>query len=587
MAFSNLKHYPASNLTTSEVVWVQIGTGGVINLSETSAPSATTGYGKLYVKSSDKKLYFKDSSGVEYNLLSGGMEETDPVFSAWDKSTGISISKSQIYDFGNYIEDAPSDNKLYGRKNASWVEVEGIGGSVSWGSITGTLSDQTDLQNALDGKQPLNEDLTAIASLSGTNGLLRKTGENTWELDTNTYLTSVSWGSITGTLSDQTDLKNALDEKASVNKSNITIGNFVVFADENGTIEDAGTNASEFASVYHNHTKSEITDLETITTTPTASSIPKADTNGKIDNGWLNTGTGNGLDADTIDGKHASVFAVINEDTTITGGWSFTPSTDKLVKIKSNNTSSSNRNYGILITGTSSPSSSWQYPAILAIDAESPYGANITASNNGGQTLCGFIISNLSFEPLSYSNVNSFGMVIDGSLYVKKGTGTIVNAGALRLVAPSIGTNNYALHCTGNVYISGTLNSLSIPSSNFVGTSDSQTLTNKRINPRVYSTTSTSSLTPDISSYDAYHLTALAENLSIGAPTGTSNDGNKLIFRIKDNGTSRTLTWNSIYRASSDLSLPTATTAGKVIYLGFIYNSADTKWDLVAKLDNF
>jgi len=28
-------------------------------------------------------------------------------------------------------------------------------------------------------------------------------------------------------------------------------------------------------------------------------------------------------------------------------------------------------------------------------------------------------------------------------------------------------------------------------------------------------------------------------------------------------------------------------TTTKTLYLGFMYNSADTKWDLLAKLDNF
>lgn len=38
--------------------------------------------------------------------------------------------------------------------------------------------------------QPLDADLTAIAALSGTSGLLKKTAADTWALDTNTYLTS-------------------------------------------------------------------------------------------------------------------------------------------------------------------------------------------------------------------------------------------------------------------------------------------------------------------------------------------------------------------------------------------------------------
>jgi hypothetical protein len=40
--------------------------------------------------------------------------------------------------------------------------------------------------------QPLDGDLTAIAGLSGTNGLLRKTGTNTWSIDTTAFLTSSS-----------------------------------------------------------------------------------------------------------------------------------------------------------------------------------------------------------------------------------------------------------------------------------------------------------------------------------------------------------------------------------------------------------
>lgn len=40
--------------------------------------------------------------------------------------------------------------------------------------------------------QPLDGDLTSIAGLAGTSGLLKKTGANTWTLDTGTYLTSAS-----------------------------------------------------------------------------------------------------------------------------------------------------------------------------------------------------------------------------------------------------------------------------------------------------------------------------------------------------------------------------------------------------------
>jgi hypothetical protein len=84
-----------------------------------------------------------------------------------------------------------------------------------------------------------------------------------------------------------------------------------------------------------------------------------------------------------------------------------------------------------------------------------------------------------------------------------------------------------------------------------------------------------------------YTVTALAEAATFGAPTGTPTNGQGLIIRIKDNGTARALSFNAIYRFSSDLSAPTTTIISKTIYLGFIYNTADTKWDCVAYLNNF
>ena len=96
----------------------------------------------------------------------------------------------------------------------------------------------------------------------------------------------------------------------------------------------------------------------------------------------------------------------------------------------------------------------------------------------------------------------------------------------------------------------------------------------------VSSTTSASSLTPNATSFDMYAYTALAANLTINAPSGAVN-GKRLMFRIKDNGTSRTLTWNAVYTPVGT-NLPTSTTAGKTTYVGFIYNSASSKWDCIA-----
>lgn len=98
---------------------------------------------------------------------------------------------------------------------------------------------------------------------------------------------------------------------------------------------------------------------------------------------------------------------------------------------------------------------------------------------------------------------------------------------------------------------------------------------------KVTSITTSATPTPNADTDDLFQITALAENATFGAPTGTPTNGQGLVIRIKDNGTARTLSWNAIYRAIG-VSLPTTTVISKTLYLGFIYNSADDKWDCVA-----
>ena len=62
--------------------------------------------------------------------------------------------------------DAPYDGNTYGRKNGAWTTITAGGGE--WGTITGTLSDQTDLQDELDAKEPT---ITILASTRGGTGV--------------------------------------------------------------------------------------------------------------------------------------------------------------------------------------------------------------------------------------------------------------------------------------------------------------------------------------------------------------------------------------------------------------------------------
>jgi hypothetical protein len=107
-----------------------------------------------------------------------------------------------------------------------------------------------------------------------------------------------------------------------------------------------------------------------------------------------------------------------------------------------------------------------------------------------------------------------------------------------------------------------------------------ETLTNKRIEPRTFTTTSASTLTPNITNYTTYIFTALATNLTINAPTGTPLDGAKLLFRFLDNGTTRNFTWNATYTAIG-VTIPVGTNVNKTTYVGCVYNANSTRWDVI------
>ena len=101
------------------------------------------------------------------------------------------------------------------------------------------------------------------------------------------------------------------------------------------------------------------------------------------------------------------------------------------------------------------------------------------------------------------------------------------------------------------------------------------------INPIVSSTASTATLTIDADSTDFAVITAQAEGLTIAAPTGTPVQGQKLIIRLKDDGSARSIAFNAIFTAIG-VTLPTTTTVSKKLYIGCIYNDTDSKWDVIA-----
>ena len=75
--------------------------------------------------------------------------------------------------------------------------------------------------------------------------------------------------------------------------------------------------------------------------------------------------------------------------------------------------------------------------------------------------------------------------------------------------------------------------------------------------------------------------------LTINAPTGTLYDGQKIMIRLQSTNV-QTFSWNAIFVGSTDLALPSVSSgSSKYDYMGFIYNSTATKWQLVAAVFGF
>jgi hypothetical protein len=162
-------------------------------------------------------------------------------------------------------------------------------------------------------------------------------------------------------------------------------------------------------------------------------------------------------------------------------------------------------------------------------------------------------------------------------------SGTITMAGTLAVGNGGTGTTTL----TGVVVGNGTsaFTTVTAPSGAIVGTTDTQTLTDKRINPRAVTASGTSgSLTPNGDTTDVYKAEGLTGAITLAQPSGTPVDGQKLLIRLEDDGTARAITWTTSAGAFREvgITLPTTTVATKITYVGCVYNGTDSFWDAIA-----
>ncbi len=122
------------------------------------------------------------------------------------------------------------------------------------------------------------------------------------------------------------------------------------------------------------------------------------------------------------------------------------------------------------------------------------------------------------------------------------------------------------------------------PSGTILGTTDTQTVSAKRITRRLTTTNnpgatpSTNSDNVDIQEFTgcANAITSMSTNL-----TGTPLDGDQLEFRFTDNGTARAITWGASFAATT-VTLPTTTVISTMLRVGFEYSGSTWKCIAVA-----
>lgn len=191
------------------------------------------------------------------------------------------------------------------------------------------ISNVDNLQTTLNGKQPLDADLTAIAAIAATSGLLKKTAANTWTLDTSAYLTGNQTitlsGDVSGSGTTSISVTVANDSHnhsnstiTSLDASKVTTGTLAVARGGTGTTTSTGTGSTvRSASPALTGTPTAPTATAGTNTTQIATTAFVATAVGNVD--ALPSQTGHSGEYLTTDGSVAS-WAEVPPSSPVGGG---------------------------------------------------------------------------------------------------------------------------------------------------------------------------------------------------------------------------------------------------------------------------
>ncbi|MEA1979518.1 MAG: DUF1566 domain-containing protein [candidate division Zixibacteria bacterium] len=304
------RHFPTTN--ANGLVSIEIGTGTVVSgdfttinwsngpyfIKTETDPTGGTSYtitGTSQLLSVPYALHAKTAEN-----LTGNLNEKDPVFNNWDKSTGISITESQITDLQNYLTsevDSSVTNEIQVLSISNDTVYLSNGGFVklpaetdpqfgAWNKSTGisiTESQITDLQNYLTievDSSVTNE----IQVLSISNDTVYLSNGGFVKLPAETDPQFGAWNKSTGisiTESQITDLQNYLTSEVDSSVTNeiqvLSISNDTVYLSNGGFVKLPAETDPQFGawnkSTGISITESQITDLQNYLTSEVDSSV--------------------------------------------------------------------------------------------------------------------------------------------------------------------------------------------------------------------------------------------------------------------------------------------------------------------------